>query len=174
MQELSSNNYIDAGEGRGRLLKKEYEEQGFNCGNCGAWVGLAESVGTRNRNHCNKCLWSRHVDLEVSGDRKSGCGGMMQPIALTLKAEGRNKYRKEKSGELMLVHQCSKCGRVSINRIAGDDNERTILNVFKKSWNLDVLVKDILAGQKINYLQKKDEEIVMKQLFGKNYQKVFI
>jgi hypothetical protein len=54
---------------------------------------------------------------ESIGDRKSECHGSMKPVGLTTK----------KDGEIMIVHRCEKCGKVSNNRIAGDDNTDTIL-----------------------------------------------
>lgn len=40
-------------------------------------------------------------------------------------------------GELMLVHECRGCDKLSINRIARDDYEDEILNVFEQSLQLD-------------------------------------
>ena len=45
----------------------------------------------------------------------------MEPLGLTLKKGG---------GELMLVHRCCGCGKISKNRVAGDDNSVAILNLF--------------------------------------------
>lgn len=83
----------------------------FNCANCGKNVSL-EAPGTKNRNHCPFCLYSLHVDGEVSGDRKSTCHGLMEPIGKLYKPDG----------EEVLVHKCQKCGFVRKNRIAGDDS----------------------------------------------------
>jgi len=41
----------------------------------------------------------------------------MKPTSLTTK----------KDGEIMIVHRCEKCGKVSNNRIAGDDNTDVIM-----------------------------------------------
>ena len=48
----------------------------------------------------------------VPGDRKAGCPGGMEPIAVTVRGEGR----------WMLIHRCTHCGRLRMNRAAGDDN----------------------------------------------------
>jgi hypothetical protein len=61
----------------------------------------------------------------------------MRPIGLTFKQEGVDKYRRKKQGELMLIHECTRCGKISINRIAGDDNPEVILKVFKESKELN-------------------------------------
>lgn len=83
----------------------------FICSHCGKKVSLS-APGTKNRNHCPFCLFSSHVDREVSGDRKSSCGGLMEPLG---------KFYKE-DGEEMLVHKCQECGFVRWNRVAGDDS----------------------------------------------------
>ncbi len=48
--------------------------EGFVCGKCGFFVN-----GTGYTDHCPKCLWSMHVDVNP-GDRASECHGMMKPI----------------------------------------------------------------------------------------------
>jgi hypothetical protein len=73
------------------------------------------------------CLWSKHVD-EAKGDRRASCLGGMEPIGLTFKHEGHGKV-----GEIMLIHHCSVCEKISINRIARDDPEHKILGIFNQS-----------------------------------------
>lgn len=99
----------------------------FICRHCGEKVEL-NAPGTKNRNHCPYCLYSRHVDI-VRGDRKSKCGGMMKPVGTV----------KRKDGELLIVHQCQSCGYICKNRIAGDDNEE-ILDSLTKSGVGELLV----------------------------------
>jgi hypothetical protein len=89
----------------------------FTCVGCGRWSpGLAP--GTRHRNHCPACLWSRHVDISP-GDRRSGCLGAMEPVAVSVR----------RNGEWALVHRCVECGKVSMNRIAGDDGELALMSL---------------------------------------------
>jgi hypothetical protein len=83
----------------------------FQCGHCGVEVSL-DAPGTTHRNHCPGCLWSRHLDRNVPGDRKADCSGGMEPIAVTVRGEGR----------WVLVHRCTDCGRLRLNKTAGDDN----------------------------------------------------
>jgi hypothetical protein len=83
----------------------------FVCGHCGVDVSL-DAPGTSHRNHCPSCLWSRHLDRNVPGDRKAGCPGGMEPIAVTVRGERR----------WMLIHRCTHCGRLRMNRTAADDN----------------------------------------------------
>ncbi|WP_050761764.1 RNHCP domain-containing protein [Beutenbergia cavernae] len=83
----------------------------FDCDHCGVAVSL-DAPGTSHRNHCPSCLWSRHLDRNVPGDRQAGCSGGMEPIAVTVRGEGR----------WVLVHRCTSCGRLRLNKTAGDDN----------------------------------------------------
>jgi RNHCP domain-containing protein len=64
-------------------------------------------TGGGYRNHCPRCLYSRHVD-ERPGDRASRCGGLMAAIAID--------HRPAKG--YLVVHRCGTCGTVRRNRIA--------------------------------------------------------
>ena len=92
----------------------------FICKNCGKKV-LLRAPGTRNRNHCPYCLFSKHVDVTI-GDRKSECGGMMKPIGVI----------RRQDREMLIVYQCQGCGYVSKNRVAGDDNEELLKVLAEK------------------------------------------
>lgn len=117
-------------------------------------------MGTVNRNHCNICLWSKHVDKD-KGDRKAECHGGMRPIGLTFKHEGAGKQ-----GEIMLVHECDRCGIISINRIAGDDDNEKILSIYEDSLTSQDL-RSKLEKQGIGMLTIKDRAEIHTQLFGK-------
>lgn len=157
-------------EKRGRRLASEEKKEGFKCGHCKQWVPFSESMGTEHRNHCPLCLWSKHVDLNKSGDRKSECQAGMRPVGLTFKQEGFNKYGKPKQGELMVIHQCAGCEDVSINRIAGDDNPETILKVFEESRELSPERVGQLKDEGIEPLIEENRDEILVQLFGKNFQ----
>jgi hypothetical protein len=86
---------------------------------------FTNAFGTHHRNHCNLCLWSKHVD-NTPGDRGSNCGGRMKPIKTVLKDLEENPFTDRISGEIMVVHVCLVCGKVQANRIAGDDNAELI------------------------------------------------
>lgn len=90
----------------------------FHCAHCGVAVSL-DAPGTSHRNHCPSCLWSRHLDRNAPGDRGAGCPGGMEPIAVTVRGEGR----------WVLIHRCTDCGRLRLNRIAGDDNMLLLLRL---------------------------------------------
>jgi hypothetical protein len=92
----------------------------FTCKVCGRTV-IPEGAGTGHRNHCPNCLSSLHVDDEP-GDRKSNCGGIMEPVAVWVK----------KSGEWAIIHRCCRCGKVSPNRVAADDNPMKLMSIAMK------------------------------------------
>jgi len=141
---------------------KKEQKGGFKCSHCRQWVIINEFMGTGNRNHCNICLWSKHVD-ENKGDRKSYCKAGMQPIGLTFKQEGNGKQ-----GEIMLIHLCSICERLSINRIAADDMPDEIIAIFDNSQKLNDNLKQKLLAEDIYLLVKSDKEELRIQLFGRS------
>lgn len=71
------------------------------------------------RNHCRKCLYSLHVDLEVPGDRESDCHGLMKPIGLDYSG---------KKGQ-MIIHECQKCKHQMRNMVAADDSVQAIITI---------------------------------------------
>ena len=138
----------------------------FKCGHCHAMVSSVHFLsGVNNRNHCPYCLWSCHLDLYAAGDRLSACKGQMRPVGLTLKRD-RNKYRRETGGELMLIHQCTDCGTLSINRIAADDDAATILDVYESS--IENQIHTFCEVNGIAALRSTDSVNLHKQLFGGN------
>lgn len=158
---MKNNTYYNYLKVRDKQLIKEQKAGGFRCLKCSIWVPVNEFMGTHNRNHCFACLWSKHVDKNVSGDRLSICHGGMEPLALTFKHAG---YFKQ--GEIMLVHGCCSCGKISINRIAGDDMNEVILYIFKRSSKLDDVISRELLAQNINILVEHNREELHRQLFG--------
>jgi hypothetical protein len=158
---MKNNTYYNFLKVRDKQLIKERKAGGFRCLQCSIWVPVNEFMGTHNRNHCFACLWSKHVDKKVSGDRLSSCHGGMEPLALTFKHAG---YFKQ--GEVMVVHGCCSCGKISINRVAGDDMNEVILYIFKRSNELDRVIMQELLAQNIDILVKSDEEKLYHQLYG--------
>lgn len=142
-------------------------KKGFQCFHCKKLVPIGDFMITHHRNHCPRCLWSKHMDLLIPGDRKSKCQGLMKPIGITLKKEGKDKYGKEREGDVMIVHQCQKCGKISINRIAGDDKEESILKVFEESQKLSQQKKNQLKKQGIKILSRREKKKLLVRLFGK-------
>jgi hypothetical protein len=144
-----------------------YTNNGFQCAHCHYFVPSDPMIaGVKNRNHCPYCLWSRHVDLFEAGDRLAVCKAKMQPIGLTLKRT-RKKYGLAQYGELMLIHQCEDCGRVSVNRIAADDDAALIIDIYKNSLHLDTQKKTELAISGVDALDAPDRNIIYAQLYGR-------
>ena len=92
----------------------------FICKVCGRLV-TPEGAGTDHRNHCPNYLCSLHVDDEP-GDRRSECGGIMEPVAVWVR----------KNGEWAIIHRCRRCGALSSNRIAADDNPMKLMSIAMK------------------------------------------
>ena len=98
-------------------------DSGFVCVNCGRQV---EKLGVTSRNHCPYCLHSLHVDI-VPGDRANSCKGLLRPIAVETNA---------KKG-YVIVFRCDKCGTITRNKSADDDDFEKLLEVAKNnSFNL--------------------------------------
>lgn len=95
----------------------------------------------------------------------SVCKSLMQPIGLTVKPS-RNKYSKSGSGELMLIHRCVVCGKLSINRIAADDLVEGLMEIFSASASLDNVTRQELTASGISILLQEDCVLVCKQLVG--------
>jgi RNHCP domain len=93
----------------------------FRCRRCALDVSTS-APGTAHRNHCPNCLWSRHLDDDTPGDRVAECGSLMEPIAVAVRGDG----------EWVLVHRCTGCDALSLNRTAGDDNPLLLLRVAVK------------------------------------------
>lgn len=90
-------------------------EEPFVCGHCGAAVAPLGS-GTY-RNHCPRCLWSKHVDGSGPGDRASVCQTLMEPVGAEFDA---------KKGGWMVLHRCTGCGKTLRNRLAPDDDRAAL------------------------------------------------
>ncbi|WP_170958214.1 MULTISPECIES: RNHCP domain-containing protein [Bacillus] len=82
------------------------ENKGFVCEHCNKNV-FPLSNGSY-RNHCPFCLYSKHLDDKMPGDRQSKCKGMMEPVQL--------KYHSKKGYQI--VHSCKNCDIVQVNKIA--------------------------------------------------------
>jgi rubrerythrin len=91
-------------------------KEDFTCEKCGFLV-----VGDGYTNHCPKCLYSKHVDVNP-GDRQAVCLGLMKPI----RVEGTEK-------EYVLTHTCIKCGYSKRNKVAKNDSIDAITKVILDS-----------------------------------------
>jgi hypothetical protein len=138
----------------------------FTCKQCGFFVSAHRAVsGVINRNHCPYCLYSRHVDLYHAGDRLCACKGLMKPVGMTIKSS-RDKYAINHRGELMLVHRCTNCNRLSINRVAADDDPMKLLAVFNNSPEDIHRIQHMCQEQGILLLKRSERSLVHTRLFG--------
>ena len=138
----------------------------FRCLHCEALVSVDPLLsGVNNRNHCPCCLWSRHLDLHTPGDRLAACKGKMQPVGLSRKP-GRNKYAPARSGELLLVHLCVDCGRVSLNRLAADDDPEHVEAACRAASHLGSQSRLHLALVGVSLLDESELASVRAQLYG--------
>ncbi len=141
------------------------EQDGFECVYCHVFVSSEPALsGVQNRNHCPYCLWSRHLDLFHAGDRLAACREKMKPVGLALKKSAK-KYGSG-LGELMLVHQCQECGKVSINRIAADDLADTLYGVFERSLAIDARSRAMIKASGVEMLTARERGVVKARLFG--------
>ena len=91
-------------------MGRKSENTGFVCEFCQTEV--YPLVSGSYRNHCPRCLYSKHVD-ESPGDRASECGGLMTPVGV----------RRKRGKGFQILHRCQECGLVRANRIAEDPNQ---------------------------------------------------
>jgi hypothetical protein len=96
----------------GKRKKFQRTKEDFSCGCCGYFVR-----GNGYTNHCPKCLWSRHVDVNP-GDRSATCGGMMEPV-----------WIEWTDGRHVLSHACAKCGFQRKNRVDADDDPEVLVEL---------------------------------------------
>lgn len=76
-------------------------DEAFTCAHCGAEV---PAHGRTARDHCPRCLRSLHVDA-VPGDRAAGCGGVLDPVSISLVA-----------GKPVIHYRCRACGAEKVNQ----------------------------------------------------------
>lgn len=135
----------------------------FICKHCHNHVSTDPILsGVNNRNHCPYCLYSRHMDHYEAGDRLSACKAEMRPVGLTLK-KANKKYGKQQ-GELMIIHQCVDCGKISINRTAADDIDDYLLEIFYNTHTMNRATRQQIEQAGIEILD--DERLVRARLFG--------
>lgn len=94
-----------------RFTKKK---ENFTCEHCGL-----EVVGTGYTNHCPRCLWSKHVDINP-GDRLEECDGMMRPVDVVLEKQ-----------DWILVHECQRCRARKRNRVDASDDFNIVIELQK-------------------------------------------
>lgn len=90
----------------------------------------------------------------------------MRPVGLTLK-HSVNRYTGERGGELMIIHQCSRCEVLVINRVAADDGDTDLFGLLQSASELSATFLDSLAMAGIELLTTYDYDRVRRRLLGK-------
>ncbi len=90
-------------------------KEDFTCEHCGFFV-----VGNGYTNHCPKCLWGKHVDVNP-GDRASECQGMLKPYSWTMQKQ-----------EFIVIHKCVKCGFIGRNKLSDGDSMDVLIALGQK------------------------------------------
>ena len=96
--------------------------ESFICEVCGHKNPMAD---TTCRNHCQKCLCSKHVDINP-GDRAETCHGVLRPLAIQVCG-----------GEMRtIIFRCEKCGMKRKNKIASDDDREQLIQIFSNATSM--------------------------------------
>ena len=90
----------------------------FICENCGTEVS---KLGYTTRDHCPKCLYSKHLDINP-GDRMNDCKGLLEPIGI-------EKYKDT----YKIIYKCQKCHQLHKNVMAIDDSMDEVINISKNN-----------------------------------------
>lgn len=101
-----------------KLFTKLDEE--FICEKCKQKIGKLNYTA---RDHCNHCLYSKHVDINP-GDRQNQCKGLLKPIGIE---KFKNTYK--------IIYKCEKCKQIHKNIMATDDNIELIIELSKNIEN---------------------------------------
>ena len=97
-----------------KQFSKKDEE--FICEKCGKKI---EKLNYTTRDHCNNCLYSKHVDINP-GDRQNNCKGLLKPIGIE---KFKNTYK--------IIYKSEKCNKIHKNIMANDDNMDLIIELSK-------------------------------------------
>lgn len=89
----------------------------FICENCHKKVS---KLNYSARDHCNHCLYSKHVDINP-GDRMNDCLGLLVPTDVE---KFKDTYK--------IIYKCEKCHKLHKNIMAKDDNFDEIINLMTK------------------------------------------
>jgi len=91
-------------------------DEEFICENCKQKI---EKLNYTTRDHCNHCLYSKHLDINP-GDRQNTCKGLLKPIGIE---KFKNTYK--------IIYKCKKCNQIHKNIMANDDNMDLIIELSK-------------------------------------------
>jgi hypothetical protein len=94
----------------------------------------------------------------------SDCGARMKPIGLRFKDLTENPFTGRITGELMIVHECLNCGKITSNRIAGDDDPEQILMLLQETHRPELTTG--LSRMDITLLSETKRNEVLSALYG--------
>lgn len=97
---------------------KEKKEEIYQCLNCG-WTSRIQK-GEMPPDHCPNCLCSIHNEDEEGNE----CGGILEPVGIWVR----------KNGEWAVIHRCVRCGKISSNRVAADDNPMKLTSLAMRPF----------------------------------------
>jgi hypothetical protein len=95
--------------------KFQKNKEDFTCEKC-----AHEIIGNGYTNHCPKCLWSKHVDVNP-GDRASVCGGQMEPVEVI-----------KEGSDYSLLHKCLNCDHEKKNIVSVEDDFDNVVEITKE------------------------------------------
>ena len=95
-------------------------DEEFICENCKQKI---KKLNYTTRDHCNYCLYSKHLDINP-GDRQNNCKGLLKPIGIE---KFKNTYK--------IIYKCEKCKQTHKNIMATDDNMDLIIELSKNIEN---------------------------------------
>lgn len=98
------------------------KDENFICEVCNEKVN---PLGYTARDHCPKCLSSKHVDINP-GDRRESCHGILKPIAIE---NFKSTYK--------IIYKCQKCGIIKKNIMAKDDNMDLIIDIMSNPVSIN-------------------------------------
>lgn len=128
-------------------MKGKENTDTYRCLNCG-WTMPAEEQG-KEPDHCPNCLLAIHEEdregnecggILEPGDRESDCHGRMEPIGVWVR----------KSGEWAVIHRCLRCGKISSNRVAADDNPMKLMALAMRPFGSAVISKDEIRDMTVS------------------------
>lgn len=102
-------------------MKLKSINEPFICDHCSRSVE-ATKHGTC-RDHCPYCLYGKHVDEDLPGDRQSTCHGLMEPAALVPHSQKGHQ----------IYYRCQKCGIERVNVSAPDDLYEGLISLSLES-----------------------------------------
>jgi hypothetical protein len=83
------------------------------------------TIGSQYRHNC---LWGKHVDEAIPGDRASQCQGLMKPVA--------SEYKEDR---FRIFYKCQKCNhqfwvKAAENTKNKNDNREILMELLKNSY----------------------------------------